>query len=87
MLFIGLINWADELSGNKDSSENPTEDNTDKAALNELLEEGEEVVELGNEQSVHSVDYTWHQPKLEASEHQGKLSLMKLDTWLILYKV
>eukprot|EP00088_Acartia_fossae_P069360 TRINITY_DN9034_c0_g1_i3.p1 TRINITY_DN9034_c0_g1~~TRINITY_DN9034_c0_g1_i3.p1 ORF type:complete len:635 (-),score=150.86 TRINITY_DN9034_c0_g1_i3:281-2185(-) len=66
----GLINWADENSGNKGSSENPTENNTDKAALNELLEEGEKVVELGNEQSVHSVAYTWHQPKIETSDNQ-----------------
>ena len=73
LYFTGLTDWADSKIQPK-----PTENSVPKCSeeslhqpnIEELLGEGEELFDLGEFSSVHSVQYQWHQNQ-ENQQEEG----------------
>ena len=62
--FTGLTDWADSKTQPKSTEKSETkssEESSDQHNTEKLLGEGEELYDLGDFSSVHSVQYQWHQ--------------------------
>ncbi len=69
-----MTDWADSKTQPK-STEKSLEESSDRHNTENLLGEGEELFDLGDFSSVHSVQYQWHQNQ-ENRQEKGTYNIL-----------
>ena len=72
-MISGLLSWAEQTSSGKSTDDPKTLDiEENRINCNDLLNEGEEIMQLGDYKSIHSLKYKWQEPVIQTSTNNGK---------------